>query len=66
MGESDDALFAQRVKQINRDCLATFMPYIKLFAGIFLFTGLTLIGTRSWICDRCGVVGERGSKFRVQ
>ena len=42
--EADDALFTARVRQVNRDCLNTFMPYIKLFAGILITTAGIFIG----------------------
>ena len=37
--DEEEALFVSRVKQINRDCLATFMPYIKAVIYILLFIG---------------------------
>lgn len=41
--EEEEALFRQRVRQINRDCLATFLPYIKMVISILLVTAAAVI-----------------------
>lgn len=43
--EEEEALFQRRVRQINRDCLATFLPYIKMVIFILLSTaGIVITG----------------------
>ncbi len=41
--EEEEALFQKRVKQINRDCLATFLPYIKAVIYILLITASAVV-----------------------
>lgn len=45
--EEEEALFQKRVKQINRDCLATFLPYIKAVISILLVAASIVV---------CGVI----------
>lgn len=42
--EEEEALFQKRVIQINKDCLATFMPYIKLVVIILVTIGIGFLG----------------------
>lgn len=76
--EEEEALFEQRVKKINRDCLRTFMPYIKMFAALGLAIGGTFIAvtiyfyqegredTRLLMLMTAGNKGELVSIKRVQ
>ena len=41
--EEEEALFQRRVRQINRDCLATFLPYIKMVISILLVTATAIV-----------------------
>jgi len=46
--KEEDALFEKRVKQINRDCLQTFLPYIKAVIGILLTVGVVFLSLTIW------------------
>jgi len=41
--EEEEALFQRRVKQINRDCLATFLPYIKAVISILMIAATIVV-----------------------
>lgn len=41
--EEEEALFQRRVKQINRDCLATFLPYIKAVISILILMATAVV-----------------------
>lgn len=46
--EEEQALFTERVKQINRDCLQTFLPYIKAVIGILVTIGIVFLTLTIW------------------
>lgn len=47
--QEDDDLFSARVHKVNRDCLSTFLPYIKIVVSILLTIGAAFLGATIYL-----------------